>query len=199
PMRWLPLLLLGLAVIAGCDQQAAPPGGPGAGAKPAPPEVLVATPVTKQVTDYEDFPGRLEAVNAIEVRARVTGYLDKVFFKEGADVKKDDVLFEIDPRPYQAELARTEGTVSQGEGHLKRMESDFQRALTLVPKGAMGREDYDRIVGDRTEAAGALAVAKANREMANLNLGFTKVKAPLSGRISRRFVDPGNLVKADDT
>jgi RND family efflux transporter MFP subunit len=164
-----------------------------------PPEVHVSLPVIRQVTDYEDFPGRMVAVNDVTVRARVTGPLEKANFKEGADVKQGEVLFEIDSRQYRAELARAEGNVLQAEGRLKRLDADYVRASTLFTRGAMGREDFDRVAGDRTEAAGALEVAKANRDLAALNLGYTKVLAPLTGRISRRFVDPGNLVKLDDT
>src|SRR5262249_28189739 len=149
-----------------------------------PPEVQVSYPVTdRAVTDYEDFPGRIMAVNDITVRARVTGYLVKANFKEGAEVTKDDVLFEIDPRPYRAELARAEGNVLQAQGHLKRLEADYQRASMLFTRGAMGREDFDKVAGDRTEAAGALDVAKANRDLAQLNVEYTQVRAPLSGRI----------------
>jgi RND family efflux transporter MFP subunit len=190
------LLLLAPFVPAGCERSQAKPGGP---PPPEPPEVQVSLPVTREVTDYEDFPGRTEAVFDITVRARVTGYLDKAHFREGADVEKDTVLFEIDPRPYQAELARAEGAVVQAEGHLKRLEADFLRAAGLFSRGAVGREEYDRIAGDRTEAAGALAVARAARDSAALNVGFTKVRAPVAGRVGRRFLDPGNLVKADDT
>jgi RND family efflux transporter MFP subunit len=191
---WLLLLPLFSAAIAGCEHSQAQPAP-----APPPPEVLVSEPIQREVVDYEDFPGRTEAVNSIEVRARVTGYLEKVHFQEGTDVKKGDLLFEIDPRPYQAELARSEGNVLQSEGHLKRLDADLQRAKTLLPQGAMGREDYDRTVGDRKEAEGAVMVAKAARDMAVLNSGFTHVTAPISGRISRRFIDPGNLVKGDDT
>ncbi len=192
---WLLLLLLPSPAIVGCGHSQAQPGPP----PPQAPEVLVSRPITREVTDYEDFPGRLEAVNSIEIRARVTGYLDKVQFKEGADVNQGDLLFEIDPRPYQAELARAEANVVKSEGRLKRMDADYQRATALLPKGSIGREEFDRIAGDRTEALGAVGFAKANRDLASLNLNFTKVRAPLSGRISRRFIDPGNLVKADET
>jgi RND family efflux transporter MFP subunit len=186
--------LLSCAAVAGCNQS------PAAQAPaPPPPEVLISLPVTREVTDYEDFPGRTEAVNSIEVRARVTGYLDKVNFREGYDVKKDDVLFEIDPRPYQAELNRAEANVVLAEAHLNRLNSDYQRAESLVRTKAIGREEFDKIAGDRAEANATVGVAKAGRDLAKLNLDFTKVKAPISGRISRRFVDPGNLVKADDT
>ena len=189
------LVLASCALYAGCERGQTPPPFSTQQA----PEVVVSYPVVKEVTDYEDFPGRVEAINAVDVRARVTGYLQNMHFKEGSEVKKGELLFEIDPRPYEAELARTEGSVTQSEGHLRRLESDYQRALTLYPKGAMGREDFDKTVGDRSEAVGALAVAKAARDMARLNVNWTKVHAPISGRISRRNIDPGNMVKADDT
>src|SRR5262249_57014176 len=113
---WPALLLFACPALSGCGSSQAQPGL----TPPPPPEVLVSLPVTREVTDYVDFPGRIEAVNSVEVRARVTGYLEKVNFKEGADVKQGDVLFEIDPRPYKMELARAEGNVSQMEGRLKR-------------------------------------------------------------------------------
>ena len=164
-----------------------------------PAEVQVSHPVSGEVTDYVDFPGRIEAVNSVEVRARVTGYLEKVYFKEGADVAQGDLLFEIDARPYEAELARAEGAVIQSEGRLTRLNGDFERATALQAKGALSKEEFSRITGDRTEAQGALKVNEAARDLAKLNLEFTQVRASLSGRISRRTIDPGNLVKADDT
>jgi RND family efflux transporter MFP subunit len=163
------------------------------------PEVEVSKPVEDTVTDYEEFPGELRPVDSVEVRARVTGYLVKMNFKEGAQVQKGDVLFEIDPRPYEADLARAEGNITVSEGHLKRLESDYRRARELLSRGSIGQEEFDRISGDRTEAVGAVQVAKANRDMAKLNLSWTKVTAFQSGRIGRRMIDPGNLVKADET
>jgi RND family efflux transporter MFP subunit len=156
-------------------------------------------PVTRQVTDYEDFPGRSESVHAVQVRARVTGYLDRVNFKEGGLVNEGDVLFEIDPRVYQAELTRTEALVAQAESRFNRLNSEYQRASRLVPTGAMTREEYERIAGERNEASSSIGVAKAERDKAALNVEFTKVRSSLSGRVSQRLVDPGNLVKADDT
>ena len=181
--------------MVGCMRSQAQPAGP----PPEPPEVLVSLPIVREVTDYADFPGRTEAVNAIEVRARVTGYLDKVNFKEGSDVKQGDLLFEIDPRPYQAELNRAEANVVQAQARFSRLEADYQRAQGLLPGQRISREEFDRIAGDRAEANAAIAVAKASRDLASLNLSYTKVEAPISGRISRRYIDPGNLVKADDT
>jgi RND family efflux transporter MFP subunit len=165
----------------------------------SPPDVKVSHPVTATVTDYEDFPGRIVAVNSVEIRARVTGYLDKVNFQEGADVHEGDVLFEIDPRPYQAELERAEGNVIQSKGRLKRLKEDYERARTLEGKGNLSKEELARVLGDLTEAEGAHKVNEAARKLAELNVGFTQVKAPISGRISSRSIDPGNLVKADDT
>ena len=181
-------------VATGCGN--GPAGPPPA---PPPPEVLVGVPVIRTVTDYEDFPGRLEAVNSIEIRARVTGYLEKVHFKEGAEVKKGDLLFEIDSRPYDAELARAEAAIVQMEARLKRMEANFQRIEKLKPTGSVGQEEYDLALSDRGEAIGNVGIAKAARDSARLNVDFTKIRAPITGRISRRYIDPGNLVKADDT
>src|SRR5262249_7087484 len=150
------------AALAGCGQAAGPNGPP----PPQIPTVSVSVPVRKEVTDYEDFPGRVEAIHAVEVRARVTGYLQKVHFKEGTEVKEGDLLFDIDPRPYEAELARAEGTVVQSEGRLERLERDYRRAAGLVERSAMSREDFDKVHGDRTEARGTLDVARASLKMA---------------------------------
>jgi RND family efflux transporter MFP subunit len=195
PVRTRQLASLLVAVLlAGCARTPGQQHGP-----PPDPEVEVSLPVTAQVTDYEDFPGRTEAVNTIDVRARVTGYLEKVHFKEGADVKEGDPLFEIDPRPYQAELARTEANLVQAEARLRRLNADWTRASGLIAKGAIGREEFDKITGDRAEAAAAVGVATASRDLAKLNLSFTNVRACINARISRRYIDPGNLVKADET
>jgi RND family efflux transporter MFP subunit len=194
PTKRLASLLVSALLLAGCAKPPAHNQGP-----PPDPEVEVSLPVTAQVTDYEDFPGRTEAVDTIDVRARVTGYLDKVHFQEGADVKAGDLLFEIDPRPYQAELARAEANLVQAEARLKRLTSDLTRASGLIGKGAIGREEFDKIAGDRAEAAAAVGVATASRDLGRLNLSFTQVHARINGRISRRYIDPGNLAKADDT
>jgi RND family efflux transporter MFP subunit len=192
---WPAVLLFACPALLGCGSSQAQPGL----TPPPTPEVLVSLPVTREVTDYVDFPGRIEAVNSVEVRARVTGYLEKVHFKEGEDVKQGDILFEIDPRPYQADFDRAEANFVQAQAHLSRLETDYQRALELLPGRRISREEFDRIAGDRREGSAAVGVAKANRDLSSLNLSFTKVKAPLTGRISRRYIDPGNLVKADDT
>jgi multidrug efflux system membrane fusion protein len=174
-------------------------GGSGGGGKRPPPEVLVSRPVTSTVTDYEEFIGRTEARSTVDVRARVTGYLDEANFKEGNDVKQGDLLFRIDPRPYRALLEQAEANVGQAEAHLKRLESDHRRANAMFAKHAIGQEEFDKIAGDRNEAEAGVGVARAQRDGAKLNLEFTQVRSPIAGRISRRNMDPGNLVRADDT
>jgi RND family efflux transporter MFP subunit len=187
------ILLLGGAGVAGCG-----PAAP-ALAPPRPPEVMFGRAVEREVTDTEEFYGKTQAEKEVDIRARVSGYLDRVNFKEGADVHEGDVLFEIDPRPLQAELDRAEANVAQAESHLQRLEYDYRRAQTLANAKSMSREDYDKAYGDLAEARGALKAAQAARNTAKLNLDFARVTAPITGRISRRYVDPGNMVKADDT
>jgi RND family efflux transporter MFP subunit len=184
-------LSLGL-VLVGCTATVPPPPSP------PPPLVQVSAPVTEEVTDYEEFTGKTEALKFVQVKARVTGYLDEILFKDGAEVKKNQVLFQIDPRPLKATMAQTDATLRQSEAHLKRLNRDFTRATDLQLRKAISQQDYDQIAGDRDEAEAAVGVARANRNLARINLDFARVTAPISGRISRRMVDPGNLVKADD-
>src|SRR3954447_1753294 len=186
-------VLLGLCLgLAGCVRV------PSAAPEAAPTPVTVSRPVERDVTDYADFTGRTAAVDSVEVRARVWGYLDKVNFKEGALVRKDDVLFEIDPRIYRADLERAEGTVAPYQARVHRLERDYHRAKNLLARGAVGQEEYDRYEGDYREAAANLDVAKANRDLAALNLDYTRVTAPVSGRVSRYVVTVGNLIQSGD-
>ncbi len=165
----------------------------------APTPVSVSYPVEREITKYADFTGRLEAVYSVEIRARVSGYLDRVYFKDGGEVTEGASLFEIDPRPYKVELDRAEGSVAQLEARRNRLEADKHRAVQLSNRAAISREEFDRITGDYNEASAGLQVARANHDMARLNLGFTKVRAPIGGLLSRRLVDPGNMVQADTT
>jgi RND family efflux transporter MFP subunit len=186
-------VLLGLCLgLAGCVR------APSAAPEAAPTPVTVSRPVQRDVIDSADFTGRTAAVDSVEVRARVWGYLDKVNFKEGALVKKDDVLFEIDPRIYRADLERAEGTVAQYEARVHRLERDYHRAKNLLARGAVGQEEYDRYEADYREAVANLHVAKANRDLAVLNLGYARVTAPVSGRVSRYVVTVGNLIQSGD-
>jgi RND family efflux transporter MFP subunit len=178
--------------LAGC---ARPPSGP---PDAGPPPVTVSYPVEREVTDYKDFTARTAAVDSVELRARVSGYLERVHFKEGALVKKGDLLFEIDPRTYLAVLHNTEGTLATVEARVQRLEADLARARRMYSSQAISREEYDKIVGDGREAAASRAAAQAAVERARLDVGFTRVTAPVSGRISRYYVTVGNLVQAGD-
>ena len=178
---------------------------PGCGYKPpvprptGPAQVEVCLPVQQEIRDYEDFSGQTEAVASIDIRARVTGYLSAVHFEHGAEVKVGDVLFEIDPPYYEAELARAEGGVAQAESRLNRLRADYERTVTLHKQNVITQAQFDLATSDVNEAEGTLKAARALLKIAQVNFGYTKVKAPISGRVSRPFIDPGNLVKADDT
>jgi RND family efflux transporter MFP subunit len=192
--RWamrfvLPGLCLGLA---GCVRL------PSTAPESVPTRVTVSRPVERDVTDYADFTGRTAAVDSVEVRARVWGYLDKVHFKEGALVKKDDVLFDIDPRVYRADLERARGTVAQFDARVHRLERDYRRVKNLLARGAVGQEEYDRYEADYREAVASLDVTKANRDLAELNLGYTRVTASVGGRVGRYVVTVGNLIQSGD-
>jgi len=179
--------------LSGC--QKAPPSL----AKTKDPEVVVARPTTQLVTDHEDFTGHVEAIPTVDLRAQVTGYLKATHFKDGFDVEKDALLFEIDPQTYQTEYERTKAVVTQAEARLERLNRDYNRVIQVADKGTVTQEEIDRIAGDRAEARAAVAVAVQQRELARQNLDFTKIRAPFAGRIGRRMLDPSNLVKANDT
>jgi RND family efflux transporter MFP subunit len=163
------------------------------------PQVPVVRPVVREVVDYEDFTGRTDARIRVDLRARVTGYLLKTTFQEGGTVKQGDVLFEIDPRPYQADLDRADAALNLAEARLKLAQATLKRMKALLATKAVGREEWDRAAAEVVEAEAAVRAARATREAARLNLDFTRVVAPISGHIGRQLVDPGNLVKADDT
>ena len=186
------LVLIGVS-LAGCDRGLNKPPPPG------PVEVKYLAAVEDKITDYEDFTGRLEAVKKVEVQARVTGYLQKVNFVEGGQVKAGQVLFEIDPLPYQSELDKAEASVVQTKARLKRLEGDLLRAQELYRTKSMSREDYEKIVGDHAEASAAVGVAQASRTSAKIFVDYTKVTSPITGMVSRANLETGNLVKADST
>ncbi|NOT55127.1 MAG: efflux RND transporter periplasmic adaptor subunit [Deltaproteobacteria bacterium] len=187
------LLSVIISGIAGCAQPPPPP--------PAfPPLVVtVSQPVEREVIDHDEYTGRTAAVEEVEVRARVSGYLIKVNFTEGAEVRKGDLLYRIDPRPFQATLDATKGQVAQWEAKRARAEADVARNQRLLPKGAASQKDLDTATSDLGEARAAIQSAQAVIEQATLSLEFTRVTAPISGRISRTAITEGNLVTADST
>jgi RND family efflux transporter MFP subunit len=176
------------------------------------PEVLVTSAITDEIIDFEDFTGHTESKNMIEIKARVTGHLEKVHFKDGDTVKEGDPLFEIDPRPYRVELQRADAAVMQAEVRFKRLEVDLARATILRQSKSITQEDFDKAKAERNEAEVAITVAKTDVAKAKLNLDYTKIAVPTlnngskadplyprTGKVGRRLKDPGNLVKADDT
>ena len=167
----------------------------------APVAVGVSEPVQREVTDYVDFTGHVQAPFTVDVRPRVTGYLWEMPFREGAEVKVGDLLFEIDPRPYQALLESAQASVAVNTARLKVARLDNQRARELFKKspGAISLEDLDRRQAAEEEAVGALAVANANVKTCQLNVDFTKIHSEIAGQISRYFYTKGNLVNQDVT
>lgn len=182
---------MSLLFFAGCSDAAhSKPSAPSA------PEVSVAEVICKQLGDSDEFTGRLEAVHVVEVRPRVSGYLQKVNFKEGAIVQQGVVLFEIDPRPLQADVDKLTGDLAQARADLARANSDFQRAERLRNNDGMSIEEYDRRSSARGSAEAKIASTEAALRGAQLNLDFTKVLAPITGRVSRAEITEGNLVEA---
>jgi RND family efflux transporter MFP subunit len=186
-------ILLTALLAAGCTHSTPP------SVSAEPPLVAVARPVESAVTDYVDYTGRTEAKDFVEVRARVSGYLVKVDFKEGQEVKAGAVIDQIDPRPYQAALEQAEAQIKVAEAKLKQAAADVERNRRLVGTGAIAKADFDKIVADAEVAAAAVAANKANAEAARLDLGYCKVLAPIDGRASRKMVTEGNLVAKDST
>jgi RND family efflux transporter MFP subunit len=162
--------------------------------KPPPPTVTVARPLVKQVTDWDEYTGRLAAVDSVKVRARVSGYLKSMHFKDGAFVSKGDLLFVIDPRPYQAALDRAKARADQAKAQLELARDERARAERLFESNAVSQQEFQARVQAEREAAARLEAAQAAVHSARLNLGFTHVRAPISGRISREFVTDGNLI-----
>src|SRR5579871_1007745 len=187
------IFVLGLCVVlAGCA--GAPSGAP----VPPPTPVSVSYPVERYVTDYADFTARTAAVDSVEVRAHVWGYLDKVKFKEGALVKKGDVLFELDPRPYEALLNQAKAKVRQDEAQLTYDEAEYQRNRQLIGSGATSRTELDKTSAARGVDRANIAADKALVRQRQLDLEYTKVIAPVSGRVSRYVVTVGNLIQSGD-
>lgn len=185
------LLTACLMIAAGCSSTPAP--------QITPPVVIVSTPLSGNVKDYDYFTGRLDAEESVDIRARVTGYLQTIYFKPGAEVKEGDLLFLIDPRPYQADLEKAEGQVALYQAKLERASRDYERNRPLALKGAIGQQEFDKYVGDKDEAAGGLKAAQAALTGYKLNVDFCKVTAPIGGRVSRNYIDAGNLVGQDKT
>ena len=168
-------------------------------AAPPPPQVTVAQVLSKSVTEFEDFTGRFEAIDRVEIRPRVSGYISSVNFTEGSEVKKGDVLFVIDQRQYSADLKHAKAQLAQAKSQQALAKSERARATNLLSQHAISQEEFDTRSSGAEQAEANVELAQAALDAAELNMTFTRITAPISGRISRANVTAGNLVANGQT
>lgn len=185
-------LLAGVVFMASCSR----PAGKTA---PPPLKVAVAEPEKRSVLEYEDLPGRVDAIEDVDVKARVTGYLTKIHFKEGTEVKTGDQLYTIDPREYQAEADAAAAAWQQAEAKLSQTKSDYVRAQQLSRSTVIAKQELETRGSDVLQAEAQVRSAQANWNRAKLNLDFTDVRSPINGKISRTRITEGNLVNEGET
>lgn len=195
------LLVCATLFLASCDgkgdDQAAQGGAPGAGMPP--PTVTVAKPTVQPINEWREFSGRFEAPETVEIRSRVSGYLTSIAFKDGAIVKKGDLLFTIDPRPYEAALRQKQADLALAQSKVTAAENDYQRALTLFKSGDISDQLLDQRRAAKDSIKASVDSAKAAVESARLDVSYTKITSPIDGRISRKLVSEGNLVNPGET
>ena len=188
--RVAPLLALGLA-LASCHKEEKQP--------PPPPTVMVAMPLRQRIVDWDDYVGRFVSIDAVDLRPRVSGYLRSIAFRDGQAVRKGQLLFVVDPRPYEAVLAQAKAQSARAVATLNNAEVELRRAQALFEAKAGSAQELEARKAAALQGRADLAAARANERQAGLNVEFTHIRAPLSGRISDRRVAPGNLVTADQT
>jgi membrane fusion protein, multidrug efflux system len=174
--------------LAGCDNK------PVSSSAPSPPPVTVALPLQKMITEWDEYTGRFVATAAVEVRARVSGFIDSIKFKDGQIVKQGDPLFVIDPRPYRLAVEQAKADLERAKAKLEIASLDLERATPLVRNQTLTQREFDTRQSNQRDAAGGVASAEAALKQAELNLEWTDVAAPVGGRISDRRVDAGNLI-----
>jgi RND family efflux transporter MFP subunit len=160
---------------------------------------MVAAPLVREVTDWDDYAGRFEAVDSVEVRPRVSGLLQSVLFKDGQDVKKGQLLFVIDPRPFAAQLAQSKAQLARAEAAQVNAQSALKRGTSLIDTHVISQSDLDTLNAGQLQAAAEVAAAQANVDSNALNLEFTRVVAPIGGHVSSHRLAEGNLVQAGTT
>jgi membrane fusion protein, multidrug efflux system len=168
-------------------------------AEPKPPKVTVTAPEEREVLEYEELPGRVAAIENVVVKARVTGFLNKVHFEEGAEVSKGDLLYTIDPREYQADLDSAAAALQQAQAELAQAHSDYQRSMQLSTQKVIAAQETEKQGTAALAAEAARRSAEATLAKAKLDLEYTQIRAPISGKISRTNVTEGNLVANGDT
>ncbi|MGH7260703.1 MAG: efflux RND transporter periplasmic adaptor subunit [Nitrospiraceae bacterium] len=181
-------------VLAGCGQPAANPEP----VTPPPPAVSVADVVVKEVTQWDKFSGHIEAVETVEIRPRVAGYLERLSFKDGNEVKEGEVLFVIDQRPFKAELMRAEAELARVRARAQLTRAQAMRAKRLVEKRVISEDEYDERMAAEAQAKADIRAAEAAVAVAKLNLEYTEVRSPIDGRAGRALVTPGNLVSGGE-
>jgi RND family efflux transporter MFP subunit len=186
------LCLLALS-LAGCGRP------PSAGHTFPPATVTVSKPVEKEVVNWNEFTGRTAAVNLVNVTARVSGYIVGIPFKEGDIVHKGDLLYQIDPRPYQDAYDQAIGQLKQAQANQQLQDVTFERQQRLQQNNVIAKEDYDTALSNKSQAAAQVISTQAAVNAAKLNLEFTRVTSPIDGRVGRQLVNIGNLVQADST
>lgn len=192
--RLIPLLLIAVVGLAGCEAHSEE-----AAAAPPPPAVDVARVAAESVTLWDGFTGRIAAPESVELRPRVSGYIDSVAFGEGEMVHQGDLLFRIDPRPYQARVNAAKADLSRARSQLSLARSESERAQHLLDSRAISREEYDQRASAMATARSAVLAAEAELDSAQLNLSYTEIRSPIDGRVSRAFVTRGNLAASDQT
>src|ERR1700688_2396399 len=192
PLGNIVWLFAACIALSGCNKPAPPP-------ESQPPPVTIARPVQKQIIEWDYYTGRTDAVESVNVTPRVSGYIDKITFRAGERVHKGDLLFVIDPRPYQAVLDQAKAQLRQAEANQQLQDANFARQDKLRQTGVIAKEDFDTALSNKNQAAARVLAAQASVESAQLNLTFTQVTSPIRGRISRELVTVGNLVQADTT
>jgi RND family efflux transporter MFP subunit len=190
----LAMLAVMAAIGAGCGRTSSQPAPGGAG----PPPVTVAKVTQRMVEEFDEFSARLAAVEQVEVRARVAGTLERVHFRDGDSVRKDALLFTIDPRPFAAEVARNEASLASMLTQATLAKSEVKRAEQLLPMQAISQQEVDQLRAAAENSGSAVNAARAALEAARLNLGYTRISAPINGRASRTAVTAGNLVSVNE-
>jgi membrane fusion protein, multidrug efflux system len=179
-------------VLASCDSNPT-------SSAPPPPTVTVSRPLQKNITEWDEYTGRFTALETVEVRARVSGFIDSVHFHEGQIVKKDDLLFVIDQRPYRIAVEQAKADIERAQAKLDIASLDVQRATPLIGSQTLTAREFDTRKSSQRDAAGQVASADAALKQAELNLEWTEVRAPIAGRISDKRVDAGNLITGGQT